>query len=352
MLRSCHMPSHLAHTVFARHAFEDSGLLSKGDALSPFAVLGAQGPDIFYHNRRSKPSGLHYGGLLHRKGYGSFLGNTAAFLKRHADSNHADSNRDDAFAYIAAAATHAVLDRAAHPFINYFAGWHRPGADEMLRFTHAFLERLIDYATVKRFRRSKPAQIDFAGMIDLGPALPTELERAIRFGLRSTFSRSGRDSKLSQRLANSYHDAMGFYRFTNMLTADVLRERIHSGVFRPRALTIVHPPWLPDDIDFLNEKHREWLHPCDEDIRSTESFWDLYTAARYAARDAVGRIGRVWKQPGEHATREVARAVRDAVGDVNLTDGLYENTTCRRVHSDPLPLPQFIEELYDRLKAE
>jgi len=31
------------------------------DAAGPAFRLGCQGPDIFYHNQRSKPSGLHYG---------------------------------------------------------------------------------------------------------------------------------------------------------------------------------------------------------------------------------------------------------------------------------------------------
>jgi hypothetical protein len=339
------MPSHLAHTVFAQQVFVDAGLLDPAEKTPPFAVFGAQGPDLFYHNRRSKPSGLHYGGLLHRKGYGSFLGNAAAYLKRH----EGGGTRAPAFRYVAAAASHAILDRAAHPYINYFAGWHRPGGDEILRFTHAFLERLIDVAVIRRFWNSSPAELDFAGMIDLGPALPEGLERAIRFGLRSTFPRAGRDPKLPRRMANAYADAMGFYRFTNMIDAEALRRRILAGEFRRRALTIVHPPRLPVDIDFLNEERREWLHPCDESIRSRETFWDVYAAARTRAGEVLRRTAKAWSDPTAERTDVLARTVRDEVSDYNLTDGLYENATCRRVYSEPLPLSRFIDELYEEL---
>ena len=339
------MPSHLAHTVFAKHAFDAAGLPWTADD-DGRAVFGAQGPDIFYHNRRTKPSGLHYGGLLHRKSYGTFLANVAAFLKRHGDEQ-AHAGRD----YVCAAATHAVLDRAIHPFINYHSGWHRPGDNPIMRFTHAFLERLIDVAVVHRFWKCEAWEVDFAASVDLGPELPRDLERAIRYGLRATYPRAGRDLTLSRRLANAYHDARGFYHYTNKVDPGHLRRRAAETGLSTRALTVIHPPWLPDNIDFLNEEHREWSHPCDANMRSRESLWDLYDHAVEQAQDVVAHIATTWDRPSTH-TDVLAQTVQSWVTDVNLSDGLEENATCRREHSDPLPLPEFLEKLRRELTED
>lgn len=336
------MPSHFAHTIFAQHAFHRAGLSWPSDTRASYPVFGAQGPDIFYHNRRTRPSGLHYGGLLHRKHYGTFLGNVAAFMAKHGgDARHRD--------FLIAAASHAVLDRAIHPFINYFAGWHRPGRDPIWRFTHAFLERMLDVAVTRRFWEREPWEVDFAGRFDLGPEIPALLERAERFGLRASYSRAGRDSRLALRLANAYADARGFYHFTNMIAPADLAERVRDGSLGVRGLTILHPPRLPEDIDFLNEAHREWLHPCDQSMRSTASFWDLYDDALTRAGTAAVRVAAAWDRytgsPGSPGTRHLAETVRRAVTDVNLSDGLLENSTCRREHAAPLALPGFLEEL-------
>ncbi len=324
-----------------------------GNATGSFAVFGAQGPDIFYHNRRTKPSGLHYGGLLHRKSYGSFLGNVAAYLKRHGNSDPAPgSAADGALRFICAAATHAVLDRAIHPFINYFAGWHRPGADQIMRFTHAFMERLLDVAVVRRFWAMEAWEVDFASMFDQGPEMPRLLERAVRFGLRKTYTRAGRDAIVGRRLANAYADARGFYHFTNMIDPVLLKRRMRDGEFRTRALTIIHPPRLPEDIDFLNEEHRPWTHPCDAAMTRNNSFWELYDEALEEAVPVVSAIAAAWHRPASAPTEPMAELIRTSVTDINLSDGLEENTTCRREHCDPLPFPRFLDELREELVDE
>ena len=70
------MPAQICHAVFAEEALS-AALGSDGSALmreaGPWLRFGAQGPDLFYHNRITKPSGLMAGSCLHQAGYGSFL---------------------------------------------------------------------------------------------------------------------------------------------------------------------------------------------------------------------------------------------------------------------------------------
>ena len=76
------MPSQILHTLFGEDVIAEIyrsigsrfGLVADkarekilGSYRAAF-TLGCQGPDLFYHNQRSRPVGLEYGTLLHRRG--------------------------------------------------------------------------------------------------------------------------------------------------------------------------------------------------------------------------------------------------------------------------------------------
>jgi len=41
----------------------------------PLFRFGAQGPDFFYHNKRTRPTGIKYGLATHKEGYGRVVKN-------------------------------------------------------------------------------------------------------------------------------------------------------------------------------------------------------------------------------------------------------------------------------------
>ena len=131
-------------------------------AAAPWFRLGCQGPDIFYHNQRTMPSGLHYGSLAHRRGYGSIV---AGFARAMGE----EEGRPDSApgAYLLGMATHAAIDRATHPFVVYFSGWARPGDPDSrkLRGCHPFLERILDILLLRRSRGLEIRQYDIDAMI-------------------------------------------------------------------------------------------------------------------------------------------------------------------------------------------
>jgi hypothetical protein len=65
------MPSQIAHFIFAQDLVSALSPSDQNRIQPEYLFLGAQGPDIFYHNLRTKPSGVFYGGLMHRPGLGS-----------------------------------------------------------------------------------------------------------------------------------------------------------------------------------------------------------------------------------------------------------------------------------------
>ena len=107
-----------------------------------------------------------------------------------------------------------------------------------------------------------------------------------------------------------------------------------------RWLSLVHPPSLPYTLDVLNLDRREWCHPCDADRRGSESFLDLW-------KEALPEAARLLRLASEASNDKEGELLQEAIGEANLNDGIYGSTPCRRIHMDPLPLP----ELYHHLRS-
>ena len=270
------------------------------DAAGPAFRLGCQGPDIFYHNQRSKPSGLHYGALAHRRNYGRLMAGAVASLPpaRLAPST-------GAAAYLLGLATHAALDRATHPFIVCFAGWSDPGlpGSERFRSCHPFLERLLDAGLLAAERGLAPSGYDLGGLLAPEPkdaeeaveaaALDEELVAVWAAALRTAFPRSaGGDFLLERRVANALADGRYFFAVTNPAVTALNEEREDWFAYLDdregaRSVALVYPDSLPPGLDVMNLSREEWPHPSGDGRVSRASYLDLVAEGSSAAAMAI-----------------------------------------------------------------
>ncbi len=284
------MPSQITHILAGEEALsilgEDSLRLAVSQAPA-FFRLGCQGPDIFYHNQRTRPSGIHFGSLLHKRNYGTML--AAAY--EYARSIESLLPRSAALAYLLGVSTHAATDRILHPFIIHFSGRPEPAKPETMRFTgcHAFLERLVDMALLKRYRRSSPESFDIAASMDIGPGHGTESSEALagswEAGLRAAFPNStARDSFVRLRAHNALDDARRFFAITNPVTGGERSPPFARFVDlsprdRIRVAALLYPPRLPEGLDFMNEEGRSWAHPSGDGRSSRSDGYSLFAEA-------------------------------------------------------------------------
>lgn len=345
------MPSHVTHLLFAHDVVERSrhagrlGTLLRRRA-HPFLILGAQGPDIFYHNQRRRPTGLAYGSLMHRRAYGRAV--ASMWVAAREAGLEADSW---AGGWVLGFASHAILDRHTHPYINARAGWPVPGEPdtERFRYMHPFLERLIDVSLLEAKGGKHPNDIDFFSQVDCGADPPDAWVDLMTRALTATYAKAADDTRLADRLRSAYLDTMGYYRFTNFVDGPYLEEglrREEAEDARRRWLSIVHPPNVPTDIDVLNLSHREWPHPCSSHERSTKSFPDLYAGALDEGVAMVDRIVAAWDEP----TDSGRSIIETAVGNWNLSDGRPTERPCPRRHADPLPLYEVQERIRESIR--
>jgi hypothetical protein len=331
------------------------------DACGAYFRLGCQGPDLFYHNQRTKPSGLHYGSLAHRRNYGRIVEGAL-------DSIAPPHRRPDApaGAYLLGMATHAAVDRATHPFIVYFSGWQsadRPGS-ERFRSCHPFFERVLDMAILASLRGQRPAEFDIEALLsprgdDAGTAGDAASSRAAdreliglwAAGLRAAYPQSTADDLLlERRIANAFSDGRHFYAITNPAATALNRARADWFAYLDdragyRSVALVYPEALPEDLDPMNLAKARWLHPAGDGRSSSASYIELVEEGARIASEAIRLVLAALSRDGPASG--LAEAV--GLGGLSVTD--RAGAAVAPVAADPLPLAKLMEVEYRKRLA-
>ncbi|HEY9593721.1 MAG TPA: zinc dependent phospholipase C family protein [Spirochaetia bacterium] len=334
------MPSHFTHLLFAEEALRKALGSQADDILTAHGNLfrfGAQGPDFFYHNQRTMPTGLRYGVALHRHDFVRFVEEMVREALRLSEGPGSELA-----AFTLGFATHGPLDRHAHPYIGYFAGWADPRKEAGLAQYHAhpFLERIIDVLILKERFGLEAADFDFLSKVRCGKTLPYPVIKAIVKGLNTVYPLYNYKSRDRRRIQNAYHDSIFFYKVTNHLNPDIARlayKKDRKEGFKERRLGLLHPRYIPEGYDFLNMTHTAWCHPCDDTETRHESFLDLYEAALAECVPILKRLDAVI------AGQAPLERLGDAVGNASLDTG---RDPCTPRFNRPFPLREILEQMY------
>ncbi len=337
------MPAHICHLIFGEEALvkalgrDGETILDQDGNLFRFAC---QGPDFFYHNQRTKPTGLKYGVAIHREGYGRLVRHMIDETFRLGNPLYCSLN-----AFILGFITHAFLDRATHPFINYFSGWVDTEDRETEKYyrCHVYLERIIDVMILKIRRGLDIKEYSFLPLVDCGENLPYQVIKTLLKSLNAGYPQMRYKSRDRRRIENAYKDTIFFYKVTDPLHSGYRRlayARDRKSGYKHRRLALFHPLNLPPGIDFLNLKKMEWVHPGRSDLKSNSSFPDLYEKALAGTVSVLRGIRNILKN------KEGPGTLEQYVGNESLDTGLSSKEPALLRFSSPLPLPELIDELY------
>ena len=355
------MPAHISHLLFAEDALREAtpdaeALLEEAGNLFR---LGAQGPDLFYHGQRKRPSALRYGSLIHRRGFGTLIAHMARTVIAAAQRDGCVDLQQAAF--LAGFATHADLDRRAHPYIICRAGWVRHGEPSTQRYRrcHALLERLLDVVALRARRGVELAEFEFLANVTCGGSLPYATLKMVVKGIDDAFPTASYRSRNRRRIENAYADSMRFYTLTDHRDSRMRARAVavdRQEGYRQRRSAVFHFAAAGADLDPGNLRRRPWPHPCDPAVVSDHSYVDLMAAAQ---RDVVPKLRRLlvllgW--PGGAARRPAPAAAGPAEtgGWFAELASLFGNQSlgatlggkgCAPVHCQPLPLPELFEKL-------
>jgi hypothetical protein len=362
------MPSQILHTLFGEDviaAIYQSlsprfGLVAdkafkriREDYRTAFA-LGCQGPDIFYHSQGRRPVGLEYGTLLHRRGVGVF---TAGLLKMGLPDPPPDEEdilqgrRERGInalgVYALGFMTHAILDRAVHPYIVYKsqripapAGEDFPETSRRARY-HAFFERIIDVLMLKKLRGEDAARWDQEAILArICEDPPLGLKELLARALVLAFpERAGKDGKLMARIDNTFADCARFYRLTSPRRTS-LDSTGGKEALSLEVLVYVYPERLGEDIDFLNLNREPWYYPAGDSGEDRRSFPELYAEAAARATASMSPVIAAYMDTGIFPIREAAQAIGN--GGLSIQDD--EGRPRAPTRSSPLPLDRVLRQ--------
>lgn len=264
--------------------------------------LGCQGPDVFYHNQHSRPSGFLYGARMHRWGFGKFCLRLAEEAK---SAGWTPSH--PGFSYLLGFLSHGLWDRAAHPFIIYFSGWKVPGEPETdsLKRSHAFFERILDVLLYEELEKDNffhcPWQAEVAGPGDF----PGDFWKTMALALWKTYPGAYFWEDAVPRVKNAFADTQGFLQWTDVRGAKGPREALRLDREEPAAqrMALFHPMILPPE-DFLNKKNNPWDHPLTGQTR-TDSFPQIFEACRVRTAGVFQQFLEFWDAEGSYKGAEL-----------------------------------------------
>jgi len=329
------MPSHATHAIFARKAVASAA--GPVDP-SPWLDLGAQGPDPFFHGVRRQPSGELWGHRIHGEGYGRLAAAMADRIRR------SDEHRSEHLDYLRGFVGHAVLDRAVHPWVNYFSGWEGAAVPTSgsLKFCHPFLERLIDMVMLRDILGSGIREFAFSTRIpdvaEQNRVLPGLLASAIR----TAYPDAGADDELETRIRNALKDDMDFLRLLDISgpgERQWARDAESRGELPERALALFYPDEIPP-VDVMNEDGAGWVDPRRGGEKRRDSFMDLFWTALKPAAALTAMVDDIVLGSGSPGDLE------GALGNGDLTDGSRGTDGTKLLYCDPLPLSSIIDGMY------
>ncbi|MFP4383367.1 MAG: zinc dependent phospholipase C family protein [Spirochaetia bacterium] len=328
------MPSHIAHNLFSIQSIKEliqNDTHNLDPSAVPFLYLGAQGPDIFFHNQRTKPSGLAYGIKLHSGFYGKCCAVMAEILL--------DKEKKPEEYYLYGFITHAVLDRYTHPFIISRSGKETAGA-------HAFYERIIDVLMLNHFENKSVNQYDFLSTLPPGNEIPGHISSFLADTLTRVFPRSRLRNQCRERVENAFYDTLSYYSHTNFIDKEYIcraLEREDAGEMSQKWITIVHPRWFPEEYDYLNDQKRVWTDPW-SGKQMRESFVELWDSAKEEARRCLKAAFDVLngkKPPG---------ILEEVVGNGPL--GGQEKNKKEQSYETPLPFSRILSRVREQINGE
>ncbi|MBA4492734.1 zinc dependent phospholipase C family protein [Paenactinomyces guangxiensis] len=302
------MPYAWTHILFGNHVIKQANLPEPQNR--PFFQLGCQGPDfLFFHRfwpwiKDDRVSRL--GDLFHTCHCGPVLMDLI-------DAAKSVPTLQD---YVAGFVTHHILDRTAHPYIHYRAGYQK--------FKHQRLEVAIDTLVAKNLKNIEVWRTSVVPEIDIGHELPPELAET-----------------LHQVSCKYYPEAAG-----------ELQPHEYSAAYRDmkKALRLFFDPWgikwlltlgkiqpfrhskrIPSR-DFLNINQNMWTHPAVPEETHNESFWDLWEMAVAEGKSILTNVYHYWENGG----KETRETLAEQIGDRSYDTGKDCSLNLVNRLSDPL----------------
>ncbi|WP_106498119.1 zinc dependent phospholipase C family protein [Lentibacillus sp. Marseille-P4043] len=303
------MPNIWTHMLFCEDVVDSIKNPNPFSSDESYMKLGAQGPDpFFYYNFWPwiKEEPVHDIGMaLHTKHCGTFLMDLITAAKH--SNNHVR-------AYVFGFVTHHILDRNAHPYIHYRAGYE--GND------HQRLEVLIDTLMMEKYHHMKTWKAPVYKEIDVGHSLDKDIVDLLYTAIKAHYPQIARED--NAYIQKSYRDM----KLALKLLADPHGWK--NALLKPLISAYSHQP-IKDQVDYLNLNETTWYHPATNDP-CTKTFIDLYEQGRAEALEIMTLVLHYW----QNHDMKTEQKITDLISDISYDTGKPLSLNLQNKYSEPI----------------
>ena len=265
------MPNIIAHCWCGEVAYTKSDTETVRNAIKKYHgvfMLGCQGPDPFYlyhrlpwQSKKDFKAVLHYGDILHK----THINDTIRMLLEEAK----ESRNELDIAYVMGFMCHWSLDAVAHPYIFY----ETDSLKEDIGNAHQLFETILDKGVlminnidIRDFQTYKLLQhpSDTAERVwNLYKPIFKELD-----GIDLPLEHVEESIKDFHNIQKLFYDPTGKkHKWVSLLENACGQKGMATGMMVPLEYDY--------DMDPMNFNKREWLHPCDREVKSSDTFEDM-----------------------------------------------------------------------------
>ncbi len=274
------MPAFTTHDISAKEVYEklNNKLKNKfNKELTIYQTFSQSHDYLFYYLSpiiKEKNRIRWIGKIAHRRKTQDYILNIIKLIKKF----HLEEYQPD-IAYLFGSITHYVLDSTCHPLIFYKTGIFdkRKKRKEHKKYEgmHALMERSIDSYYYKKYYKKDYKYCNISKDIIKKPKLSIDLITLINMAYKETYDiekvgiyykKSIKDAKLIYKLfiQDRYGIKLKIYKLLEKI------KRSNKDTLCCFSTSYKY------DINYLNNHHKKWNHPCFLDKTYTYSFEDLY----------------------------------------------------------------------------
>lgn len=281
------MPNIITHVLFAQEVLKNETNTEIAAVIERNAhlyAIGANGPDFLFFSH-AKPWEAYKSHALNHLGSKMHAGKVDAFYSealRCVRRQTITDVRKDMMAYLFGHLCHWALDMVAHPYIFYRTGNCKGKSASY----HHRMESMIDAIMLKEKRGIDIKDWHSYEICTFDEDMLKAIARIYVPCTKQVFDTEIRVHDLRETLIS--------WRDVQKLLYDPNGRRYKALSSLERALRQkwkisgnIVPAQIDERYDVMNVKKRFWLHPCDQQISSNASFYDLYEEAVGIALQAI-----------------------------------------------------------------
>ncbi|MBN2794981.1 MAG: zinc dependent phospholipase C family protein [Clostridia bacterium] len=330
------MPDILTHLIGADEALKTIRPHYKKTLLANrnFYNLGAQGPDIFFYHHilpwQKNTSIDAIGTRLHEEKTQEFILKGAQLIKQNFTGDafeffkkeNLQTDAHKKFSYLAGFLTHYALDIHCHPYIFYFSG-HEGG------YNHKYFECILD-TMIHDIYHAKQKKLHKTGKaIQLASYDNLLIANYLNYMIYKTYEEDIPSKEIVQTIKDMRSTMTAMYDPLS-LKKNILKSTDKIVGAGGKIITAKFPVKYDSKVDYLNLKHNEWYHPCDQKMLKTESFLDCLKLGIETSAEMIIALARYITH--EIPTEEFKAIIENNRYDTGLPIELYD----KMLYSNPI----------------